>query len=173
MWNLYSEMQLFELFSEMKAFVCISQNVSDENCWWLTFRAITRPEGLWHTLLTTPPFPAPSSQICWKSSSFSSPRLAFCVRKASRRFFCCSSKSSSSSFFCRASRFALRLKKIKKETSSDMHTIISFQVGLHTYSDAASMDVEVVCASPAAVITMGSGLFFGAMADVWIVWGDL
>lgn len=58
------------------------------------------------------------------------------------------------------------IKKRKKETSSDMHTIFSFQVGLHTYSDAASMDVEVVCASPAAVITMGSGLFFGAMADV-------
>lgn len=36
-----------------------------------------------------------------------------------------------------------------------------------TYSDAASMDVEVGCPSPVPVITMGSGLFFGAMADVW------
>jgi len=36
-----------------------------------------------------------------------------------------------------------------------------------TYSDTASMDVEVVCPSPDPVITMGSGLFLGAMTDVW------
>lgn len=35
-----------------------------------------------------------------------------------------------------------------------------------TYSDTASMDVEVVCPSPDPVITMGSGLFLGAMTDV-------
>lgn len=65
----------------------------------LTFRAIMSPEGLCCTLVTTPPLPAPSSEILSKSSSFSSPTLAFCVRKASRRFFCCSSSSNSSSFF--------------------------------------------------------------------------
>uniref|UniRef100_A0A8D2MM11 BZIP domain-containing protein n=1 Tax=Zonotrichia albicollis TaxID=44394 RepID=A0A8D2MM11_ZONAL len=73
----------------------------------VTLRAITSPEGLCCTLVTTPPLPAPSSQILSKSSSFSSPTLAFCVRKASRRFFCCSSSSSSSSFFCKSTRLAL------------------------------------------------------------------
>ena len=74
----------------------------------LTFLAIIRPEGLWETLKTTPPLPAPSSQIFSKSSSFSSPTFCFCVRKASRRLRCCSSNSSSSSFFCSASKFVLR-----------------------------------------------------------------
>ncbi|KAG7245389.1 hypothetical protein INR49_010840 [Caranx melampygus] len=73
----------------------------------LTFLAIIRPEGRWETLKTTPPLPAPSSQIFSKSSSFSSPTFCFCVRKASRRFRCCSSSSSSSSFFCSASKFVL------------------------------------------------------------------
>lgn len=72
-----------------------------------TFRAITKPEGLWRTLLTTPPFPAPNSHMGSKSSSFSSPTWAFWVRKASSRFLCCSSRSSSPSFFCKASRLAL------------------------------------------------------------------
>lgn len=74
----------------------------------LTFLAMIIPDGLWHSLLTTPPLPAPSSQIRWKSSSFSSPTLAFWVRKASNRFFCCSSRSSSSSIFLSASKLALR-----------------------------------------------------------------
>lgn len=74
----------------------------------LTFLAMMRPEGLCWTLVTTPPFPAPSSEILSKSSSLSSPTLAFWVRKASSRFFCCSSSSSSSSFFWRSTRFALQ-----------------------------------------------------------------
>lgn len=73
----------------------------------VTFRAMTKPEGLWRTLLTTPPFPAPNSHIGSKSSSFSSPTWAFWVRKASRRLRCCSSRSNSPSFFCKASRLAL------------------------------------------------------------------
>lgn len=74
----------------------------------LTFLAMMRPEGLCWTLVTTPPFPAPSSEIRSKSSSLSSPTLAFWVRKASSRFFCCSSSSSSASFFWRSTKFALQ-----------------------------------------------------------------
>lgn len=81
----------------------------------LTFLAIIRPEGRWETLNTTPPLPAPSSQIFSKSSSFSSPTFCFCVRKASRRFRCCSSNSNSSSFFCNASKFVLAKSRINKE----------------------------------------------------------
>lgn len=68
---------------------------------------MTKQEGLWRTLLTTPPFPAPNSQMGSKSSSFSSPTWAFWVRKASSLFLCCSSRSSSPNFFCKASRLAL------------------------------------------------------------------
>lgn len=88
----------------INAFSCIKQNGKTSI---FTFRAMTNPEGLWRTLLTTPPFPAPNSHIGSKSSSFSSPTWAFWVRKASRRLRCCSSRSNSPSFFCKASRLAL------------------------------------------------------------------
>ena len=91
---------------------CCPQSVGTEclPCHWppLTFLAMMRPEGLCWTLVTTPPFPAPSSEILSKSSSVSSPTLAVGVRKASSRFFCCSSSSSSSSFFWRSTKFALQ-----------------------------------------------------------------
>lgn len=45
---------------------------------WISFLAMMRPEGLCWTLVTTPPLPAPSSEIRSKSSSLSSPTLAFC-----------------------------------------------------------------------------------------------
>lgn len=91
-----------------------------------TFRAMTRPEGLWRTLLTTPPFPAPNSQMGSKSSSFSSPTWAFWVRKASSRFLCCSSRSSSPSFFCKASRLALWGEMVSSE-GINTHTERSYQ----------------------------------------------
>lgn len=87
----------------------------------LTFLAIIRPEGRWETLKTTPPLPAPSSQIFSKSSSFSSPTFCFCVRKASKRFRCCSSNSSSSSFFCSASKFVLVKSKERQKTMRNVN----------------------------------------------------
>ena len=100
-----------------------------------TFRAMTKPEGLWRTLLTTPPFPAPNSQMGSKSSSFSSPTWAFWVRKASSRFLCCSSRSSSPSFFCKASRFALRMRQ-GTHTHTDRGWWCRDLYHLHTSDDA-------------------------------------
>ena len=39
------------------------QTVLISNLKSITFRAMTKLEGLWRTLFTTPPFPAPSSQM--------------------------------------------------------------------------------------------------------------
>lgn len=167
-----------------------------------TFRAMTRPKGLWRTLLTTPPFPAPNSHMRSKSSSFSSPTWAFWVRKASSRFLCCSSRSSSPSFLCKASRLALRgggrwinsLTHRGKQymtgtfNSSPLMVLHRMNVPVNmyclaikaeqfnrsnihlnhssaTYSDAASIVLEVACPSPMGVMLRGTGLLLGA---IWI-----
>lgn len=130
------------------------------------------PEGLWHSLLTTPPLPAPSSQIRWKSSSLISPTLAFWVRKASNLFFCCSSRSNSSNIFLSASKLALskwihnRIFQVIQKT--DVLTFYTVYEDIDvdsrmTYSDAASEVMVVDNPSPAGAIFRGTGLFLGAM----------
>lgn len=143
--------------------------------WTLTFLAMTSLEGLWRTLWTTPPLPAPSSHMGSKSSSLSSPTWAFWVRKASRRFLCCSSKSNSPNFLCKASRLALKRGGKQDQVWHNVtyagKTWVCRKVSqtrvrcskltLYTYSAAASMVVD--CPSPVGVIIKGTGLLFGAI----------
>lgn len=127
------------------------------------------PEGLWHSLLTTPPLPAPSSQIRWKSSSLSSPTLAFWVRKASSLFFCCSSRSSSSKIFLSASRLAL--EKWEKKRNLVLIRQLTYCLNMRRllldsrilYSDATSVLIEVDNPSVVGAMFKGTGLFLGAM----------
>lgn len=130
------------------------------------------PEGLWHSLLTTPPLPAPSSQMRWKSSSLISPTLAFWVRKASNLFFCCSSRSNSSNILLSASKLALWIWiQNKNQASTRCHKWLQFKTTYEdtdvvpgwTYSDATSELVEVDNPSPEGAIFKGIGLFLGAM----------
>lgn len=126
---------------------------------------MTSLEGLWRTLWTTPPLPAPSSHMGSKSSSLSSPTWAFWVRKASRRFLCCSSKSSSPNFLCKASRLALKTEKQDQVRHTEVYRKVNQtsvrRSQLYTYSAAASMLVD--CPSPVGVIIKGTGLLFGAI----------
>ena len=77
----------------------MSNSIFNYNDYSATFLAMISPVGLCSTLVTTPPFPAPSSSNFSKSSVLRFSILRFSARNVIRRSRCSSSISNSLSFF--------------------------------------------------------------------------
>lgn len=98
-----------------------------------TFLAMMRSVGLCKTLVTTPPFPAPSSSNFSKSSELRSPILRFSARNDIRRSLCSSSISKSLSFFVTESTLlgAVSISALQKYIKINEHGYYAAKTNCH------------------------------------------